>query len=324
MLTPLTGLDEPDLVRFLREQFGAPGERPVFVPAGEDSWAYRTDHLWVSVRRDLRGHVPAAYAAAYDLHRAGLDFVVAPLAGRDGAVVHQVQGFPVVVFRYLDAEPLTAVDAADRPAGEVCRLLDAVHASPPPAGLPVEDYRPPFLAELSWALAAPVPRDGPYGRRLDALLRAHAGAIATARQEFGDLARSCERSRRPTVLTHGEPSAQNVLRAGTGLLLVDWGAAMLGPPERDWFHVRRTLGPATAGPDCDPKFLRCYELRWFLSEITEYAVRFRHDHGGDAEDAAMWSRLVTYLPENPDGSNSDDSDCRGAAQPQPGRPALGC
>ena len=43
--------------------------------------------------------------------------------------------------------------------------------------------------------------------------------------------------------------------------------------------------------------MRFYELRWILSEITEYAMRFVNEHAGDRDDDAMWRRLVQYLPE---------------------------
>ena len=69
---------------------------------------------------------------------------------------------------------------------------------------------------------------------------------------------------------------------------------MWGPPERDWFHVGRTTGRAFAGR---PEFFRFYELRWALSEITEYVGRLTKPHDGNADDRAMWGRLLRYLPE---------------------------
>ena len=81
--------------------------------------------------------------------------------------------------------------------------------------------------------------------------------------------------------------------AGLGILLADWGGAALGPPERDWFHVRRTMSQATPGR---PAFMAFFRVRWILSEIAEYTDILARPHAGSAEDDAMWHRLLRYLP----------------------------
>ncbi|MFI9322631.1 aminoglycoside phosphotransferase family protein [Kitasatospora aureofaciens] len=297
VLLSLECLDGRELVGMAREQFGASGESLEFVPLGEDSWSYRLGDLWVSVRRDLRGHFPASYEAARIMKDAGLDFVLAPLRGLDGKVSHTIGGFPVVVFPYVSAVSVDTISLLDHEVDELVRMMGQVHGTLVSGDLPREDYRISFAEDIAEALAAvrrPAPSGGPFGIRMHALLRKHAEAIAGMVAELDRIGEECAASDDPFVITHGEPGAPNILRGEDGFLFADWGEMMWGPAERDWFHFARTLGRT---PRCRPQFMRFYELRWALNEISEYAGIFLGEHADDAETQAMWRRLLNYLPE---------------------------
>lgn len=297
MLLPNENFNRSVLINIIREQYEGAGPDLAFQPLGEDSWSYRSGSLWISIRRDLRGHVPAAYETAYRLHRDGNGFVLAPLEGADGRVVRTVDGFPVVVFPWLQSVPVHGGPSLTTEESEqLLWMLQSIHSAPR-GGLPAEDFCLSFEGDLDMALDFAERPDrcvGPYSIRLHQLLGKHRKAIDSLRAESRDLASLCLTDSQPFGVTHGEPSSPNVLRHGGQLLLADWGGAMWGPPERDLFHVRRTFG---LHPDCRPGFLRFYEVRWILSEIAEYASRFTQAHAGDAEDDAMWMRLLRYLDE---------------------------
>jgi spectinomycin phosphotransferase len=187
--------------------------------------------------------------------------------------------------------PLTDADMCD-----VVAVLERLHASRSIAKLGREDFTLSFEDDIDASLdrAATGAHDaGPYGARIRALVRAHRDNLAELRTELKDLATACASVDEPPVLTHGEPHPGNILRHGDRLLLADWTELQWGPPERDWYHVISTIG---AGPRCRPEFFRFYEIKWWLSELAEYAARFLGPHRGDHEDAAMWSRLVEYFP----------------------------
>lgn len=298
MLLPPTGFDEDELLRLMRKQFAVRGGHFEFFPLGEDSWSYRLGRYWISVRRDLRGHVPIAYRVARLLRNSGLPFVVAPLEGADGSVVYRVDGFPVVVFPYLPVMQVASSTLSDQELYRVIAMISEVHRAKLAADLPEEDYRLSFDDDLVRALACASgrsPNSGPYGARLHRLLRHHRKQISSWRAQLTQLASSCRATAGMPVLTHGEPSAQNILRLGDTFMLADWGGTQWGPPERDWFHVVRTLRD---GPPCRPAFLSFYEMRWMLSEIAEYSSHFLAPHVGDAVDHAMWEQLLHYLPES--------------------------
>jgi spectinomycin phosphotransferase len=300
MLEPLSGLAPETIVTELRRSYGITGVDAgdvVFVPLGEDSWCYRVRDWWVSVRRDLRGHVPQAYELASQLREGGLRFVLAPTAATDGRVVATVGGRPLVVFPYRDAAPLSRFRPSAAQLAEVRSMISEVHSSATDVDLPMETFELSFDDELDAAVgfASGPPRDrGPYSGRLHTLLCRHRDTVDVLRAEAACLAVSCRRDRTPFVVTHGEPSAPNILHDGEMLLLADWGGAMWGPPERDWFNIGRTLELTPPGRD---DVLRFYATRWRLSEIAEYTAHFRAEHHGGADDDAMWRRLLRYLPD---------------------------
>lgn len=300
MLLPLASLDQRALLRLIQDQFGVSGHDLVFQPLGEDSWAYQYGPLWISIRRDLRGHAPAAYATAAALSAQGLDFVLAPLAGADGKYTHQIGTFPVVVFPLCPSRPLSQEHLTSTDLAAMIGMLEKVHAGIPTEGLPAEDYRLSFERDLTDAIAraedTTAPPAGPYDLPLRQALRHNSGLLTELRAEARELGERCATAGLPMVLTHGEPSSANWVRAGRRILLVDWGGAAWGPPARDWFHMRRTM---LLPSDSEDFFLRFYTIRWHLSEIAEYASVFAHPHVGNKEDQAMWRRLARYLPNLP-------------------------
>lgn len=294
---PLVG--SADLRDLLRTRFDREVHEVTFVPAGEDSWAFRCDDLWVSVRRDVRGHITAAYEGARRLADDGLDLVLAPLRGVAGDVVHEVRGVPVVVFPFVPSEPLSTRAPGPREVAEVLSALTRLHTAVPPSGLglPRERFTLSFDGDLAAAALRAEgadPPSGPFDLPFRALYRTHRQRIADLRGEAADLGAGLAARDLSPVLTHGDPSAQNWVRTSDGVRLVDWGGLALGPAARDHFHLARTLGAA----DCDDaEALAFYTIRWQLSEIAEYAAVFAGPHADDAESRAMWGRLLRYLPD---------------------------
>jgi spectinomycin phosphotransferase len=293
MLVPNSRIDVRRLRDALAEQYPGPATDPVFQPLGLDSWCYRWGDLWVSVRRDLLGHVPAAYAGAAWLRAAGLEFVLAPLAGADGRVVRAIGGFPVVVFPYL---PVRQVDDGLTPgeASEMAEMLRRLHAHPVPPGLPVEDFTLPFDRLLMAALDRAVSADstGPFGAALRRLIAAHRTRVLELRTEAAERATRLPGGA-PYVVTHGDLNVENVLRCDGRLLLADWGSAAAAPAERDGFHLRRIFG--IGGGDAD--LLRFYDLWWQLSEIADYTDILALADTDDAHTRGAWAALLELCPD---------------------------
>src|ERR1700682_3359138 len=128
MLLPDPTIDVGALAQLLSAEFDAEQLTPTFVPAGGDSWCYRAGEWWVSVRRDRQGHFPANYEAARELRDAGYEFVVAPVRGRSGRVVHTVGGRPGVVTEFVEARSNFREGLTREQLYELGRAGDACHA----------------------------------------------------------------------------------------------------------------------------------------------------------------------------------------------------
>lgn len=297
MLLPNARVDLHALEAMLEDQFPGSGRPPRFEPVGEDSWCYRAGELWVSVRQDREGHHASAYEAARELRDSGLEFVLAPLAGRDGHVVHVVGGLPVVVSRFLEARPVsTGPPPVPAELDAVLDMVGQLHETVVAADIPAEDYEFPFADELRASIAAILdgpPETSPFSQSLHRLIVRSHRAIGRMMEDLRALGSLCVEADGEMVLTHGDLGSHNLLRHGAGLLLADWTGAMWAPPERDWFHVRRSFGIAGR---VRAEMMRYYELRWALCEIAEYTAHLIGERAGTAEDEPAWRKLLLYVP----------------------------
>ncbi|HJW49893.1 MAG TPA: phosphotransferase [Candidatus Limnocylindria bacterium] len=295
MLLPDPSIDVASLAHLLATEFGADDLTPTFVPVGGDSWSYRAGPWWVSVRRDRQGHFPENYEAARELRDAGYEFVLAPIRGRSGHVVHEVRGRPVVVTEFVESRANYREGLAPVHRQELAQAVNELHSARVSADVGSESFDLPFADELEGALARAAAGShaaGPLGSDVSDLVSRNAARIADWREEIAVCQERCRASPGELVLTHGEPEPPNVLiTPDDELLLLDWGDLLRAPPERDALS-RRKLGIA---PPARRDFLRFYELRWILSEVAEYVSRFTSPHEGNAEDLEKRGELARYL-----------------------------
>ena len=148
MLLPDPSIDIDSLAHLLAAEFDAGDLTPTFVPAGGDSWCYRAGPWWVSVRRDRQGHFPANYEAARELRDAGYEFVLAPVRGRSGHVVLQVNGRPVVVTEYVESRANYREGLAPFHRQELARAVKELHSARVSADVRSEAFDLPFADEL--------------------------------------------------------------------------------------------------------------------------------------------------------------------------------
>ena len=295
MLLPDPSIDVALLAHLLAAEFSAGDLSPTFVPAGGDSWCYRAGPWWISVRRDRQGHFPENYEAARELRDAGYEFVLAPVRGRSGNVVHTVSGRPVVVTEFVEARANYREGLAPVHRQELARAVNELHAARVSADVRSESFDLPFADELQGALARAAAGSqiaGPLASDVSDLVSRNGARIDDWREEIRVCQERCRESPGELVLTHGEPEPPNVIiTPDDELLLLDWGDLLRAPPERDGLSLR-SLGIAhPARRD----FLRFYELRWILSEVAEYVSRFTSPHDGNAEDLEKRGELARYL-----------------------------
>jgi spectinomycin phosphotransferase len=312
-----SGLREHDLRLVLAEgwRIDVAGLRYAAVGGGSYHWVVRDgagrrwfvtvddldDKAWLGhtrpvVMAGLRSAMETALALRRD---AGLDFVVAPVPGVDGATVRPLgPGHAVAVFPFLSGTPGRfgeALPAAERAA--LADMLAALHRSaldrPALAGAPVAAIGLARRAELDAALrdlGRPW-RTGPFGEPVRTLVAGAGDRIRGLLESFDRRAGAIQAD--GFVITHGEPHPGNVMRAGRRRMLIDWDTVGLGPPERDLWMVAGESGEEArryaglTGRAVDPGLLEWYRLRWALDDISAFVHQLRsaHDRTADAEHA---------------------------------------
>jgi spectinomycin phosphotransferase/16S rRNA (guanine(1405)-N(7))-methyltransferase len=236
--------------------------------------------------------------------------VVAPVPGRDGAVVRRVgDRFTMALYPHVDGrvhEWGGYSSLADRLA--VLDRVIAVHAAPEEVRelAPVDDFTVQERDELERALDdVSGPWDGgPYAERTRTLLAGRAAGVERELRRYDELVRGALARPERAVLTHGEPHVGNTIRTDAGWVLIDWDTTLVAPPERDLWMLTDDDGrvvevyAATTGSPVLPTVLEQYRLAWELTEIALYVARFRRPHAENDDTAVAWTvveRILTRL-----------------------------
>lgn len=283
MKSPPVGLDSDRVLAAVREHWQPAADAVAYLPLGFGAhhWVVEVGgaaDLFVTLDaygpRHSSASLTAAYAGAAALARE-LDFVHASLA-------------PYVVPFARGALSVTPWLVGERPeeleVDATTALLDRLHATTPPDGLPRwRPLVPPSFADDLISRLATTWHRGPHGDAAHQMLTAHLGEVKTWTADYHRLA--LQAADRPWVVTHGEPHQHNQLRTDAGLRLVDWESLKLAPAERD-----------LDGLGCgDAAMLHMFDLEWRLDEISQYAAWFRHEHGDSPDDRAALGGLEEEL-----------------------------
>ena len=199
----------------------------------------------------------------------------------------------IALFPLVEAGPSEwrEYEAAERAA--VVALLAELHRATPVAAsvsakvgvdLPGRRHLEAGLRELNQTWVG-----GPYAEPAREALADHADGVAEALASADRLAADVASRDGEWVVTHGEPHAGNVMRAGERYQLVDWDTVALAPPERDlWMVLGDTPAEADSyaeatGRRVDDVAVDFFRLAWDLKDIAEYLNALRSPHG-DTED----------------------------------------
>jgi spectinomycin phosphotransferase len=307
----------PEAVRAaLAEGWGLRAASMDYVPQGAGSYHWKltaedgrsyfvtVDDLdskdWIGTIRDsvFDGLGRAFSTAAALRDEAGLEFVVAPIAARDGGFLRRLDDqYSLSVFRYLAGRSYgfgRYPDAQLR--GQALDLVAALHRATPAVreGAPRHVLSFGGREDLNAFLRdKDRPWDGgPFAQYARELLVARAGDIARLADGFDRLAEQTAAARADLVITHGEPHPGNLMCVDGRLVLVDWDTAGLGPPERDLSLIAAgdediDRYQEAAGRELDPAVITLYRLRWYLDDLASATRLFRNSHQ-DTPDTRMW------------------------------------
>jgi len=265
-----------------------------FVTVDDLDWK----HWLGDTRESAFAGLRRAFDTSVTLRDGGLEFVVAPIPTSDGETVrrlgprHTIALFPFVTG---EAGRFGHYEPAERAA--VVTMLAELHRATPAVASVANRFlldlpgRPRLEAALREVSRTWV--GGPFSEPARQALARYASDVVELLALADRLAADLARRGDTWVVTHGEPHAGNVMRAGESLLLVDWDTVALGPPERDlWMVVGDTADEATiyadaTGHELDHAALDFFRLAWDLEDLAGFisVLRAPHRHSNDTVKA---------------------------------------
>jgi spectinomycin phosphotransferase len=256
----------------------------------------------------LRSALATAAALRY---RAGLDFVVAPIATSDGRHLRRVDDrYTASVFRFLTGHSHAFGRYPDpRLRSQVLDMIAALHQSTPAVrGLaPHHVIRFAGREHLDAFLGSPDHpwESGPFAEGARRGLLSHAAGLRQVVKDFDRLVEATSPSRSDLVITHGEPHPANVMAVDGRLVLIDWDTVALAPPERDVSLIVSATNQGidryqqATGRQLSSEVITLYRLRWYLDDVASAVRLFRNAHR-DTPDTRRWlqglARDLRQLP----------------------------
>jgi spectinomycin phosphotransferase len=262
-----------------------------------------TDSAFAALDRAFR-------TAAVLRDNARLEFVLAPLFDRDGAVIRRLgHRYAITVSPLIDGES-TEYGPYEGPDDRrvMGAVLGRLHAATEhvPTDLPRrEDFALPSGAALVEALHD-LDRNwdfGPFAEPARKLLQVSAHELERRLQEYDELAAGVRESSDSWVITHGEPHRANVIRDPQGgVHLVDWDTTLIAPRERDlqmvldedltgWHEYSELAGVASLNHEA----LQLYRWWWELADVAVFVAGFRRPHERTEDTVASWENLASCL-----------------------------
>lgn len=309
MLAPPEGVDDRDVVAALAESWGLHAEvEYAAVGFGSYHWIATDpdgDRRFVTVDDINGGRLPAltrAFDTALALRRAGLAFVVAPLAASDGASVRRLDDrYSITMLPFVDGVAGAFGELMDKEARvDVLGVLIDLHRATDVVreAAPTFDIALPGRHHIDAALGALADpwTGGPYSEPARAWLVEHTADVVALLETFDGLAARVDAARATRVITHGEPHPGNFIHTTDGLALVDWDTVGLAIPERDLWLVaddddERARYAEATGHRPDESALALYALRWQLDDIAIFLDLLRWPHTENADTEKSWLSL---------------------------------
>ncbi|SDT18833.1 phosphotransferase [Microlunatus soli] len=257
----------------------------------QKTWFVTADRVADDQVRGRR--LAAALRTAYRLrHDCALDFVVAPLVGRDDQLQVVTGGYAVALYPYLER---SCDDGAD--TGQLITMVAGIHAATSRLVdvAPIDDFAVDGRDILQAAIADPgsIGDTGPYAGDFAALVDRYRQPITAAFDRYDAMVSETAGDRSDWVVTHGEPKPNNTMITAAGPMLIDWDTVRLAPAARDlWMtggvqDYTRSTGRTIVSEELD-----LYRLRWDLEDLGSYSSWFAGRHRRTADTELGWQGCV--------------------------------
>ncbi|HEX4213383.1 MAG TPA: phosphotransferase [Candidatus Dormibacteraeota bacterium] len=325
MLTPPEDLDTEELSEVLRDGWRIEEAEVSYAAVGNGTHNWRVaapgSRRWFLKAYRRNGDssfFDASYRTAAALHDAGLDFITAPIADREGRLRPGLSDrWELALLPFVEGRNTDFSVSAERAGiASVVGRLHTFGPAPESALRWTPGYLQPELRELLDRELDRPWRSGPHGEPARALLTRHRAGVERLLALAERLADRLAGSGEPWVITHGEPHGGNTMRDEVGAThLIDCDAMMVAPRERD---LRLLLHASHRGPrgvdgtevlaayraaagevEVRSFVVELFRAEWYMMEICRYATGFFRPHTEYEDMENAWRGLRNYVPAEP-------------------------
>lgn len=222
-----------------------------------------------------------------------------PIKTRDGKFRVDFEGWPLIMFNFIDGRTLEHERSSDAELATLARLVARIHKSAFQMRIEmpvVERFEIAFEKELIKSLVAleHISKHDRQGRRtLRALLLPRKGEILNLLNRLKELQSLARVAQKEMVLCHADIVGSILIISTKGdLYIVDWEGAMLAPPEHDLFFFvgdRFDLFLDNYESESDPvridsNIFDFYLYRRNLEDLVDLVIRILHENMNEEQD----------------------------------------
>ncbi len=260
---------------------------------------------WLGETRDAAlDALGRAFDTSVSLRQAGLEFVVAPIPTSGGGSLRRMgERHTVALYPFVAGEGGRWGPYEPGARAAVISMLAELHRATPPGSMRTLGLELAGRRRLETAIREVNETwlGGPLSEPARQAFSGHAADVAEFLSLADRFAAGVERRGAAWVVTHGEPHAGNLMRAGGGHLLVDWDTVALAPRERDLWWFADEPGDLAAytdlaGREVDPEAVDFFRLAWDLNDVAEYVTLLRSPHVENEDTIGAYEGVTRCMP----------------------------
>jgi len=255
-----------------------------FIPVGEESYTYSVTSSNKSKyfvkyceKKSIIKNIDSVNKLLTELHN--FNFVVPPIISNEETTFKLIKG-NIYVYPYIEGEIITVgnEEIEKEVVNQLLEIVVQIHTFKNKMGLnlPVENLKNNFLNDFNKIWEIFINNKNNISVDVVSLLISSEKLVRTLINEQTETGDFYTKNKPNLVLTHGDITGRNIIRATSGLKLVDWDGAMFAPAERDLnflidnpnFSLNEYLGKVKV-ESYDPKLKKYYSLQWAIKSILD-------------------------------------------------------
>lgn len=281
---------------------------PILLGADINAQVYKAEtsnqlSYFIKLRRGQRRDIGVILQLA--LHESSIKHIVPPVKTTQGAPTHQIDGFTLIVYPFIDGQDGFGKALTDDQWITLGKTMKKIHEFNVPESIKKYIEKESYSSEWYNAVRlvythinAAQTATGKVAIELIIFMQKHKNTIQRLIERTEQLAHKVKKLSPQNVLCHADIHAGNVLITNDDqIYIVDWDQPIMAPKERDLMFIGGGIGNIWNNPEEEKLFYEGYGKTKINTDLLAY---YRHER--IMEDMAIYSQelLLSSLGEGDD------------------------